>query len=224
MLFAAGFGTRMRPLTETRPKPLIPVAGKTLLDHALAQVDQAGVSRVVVNTHYLGDQIAAHLSPRPEIAISPEQPDILDTGGGLRHALPLLGGGPVLTMNTDAVWTGQNAITQLRAAWNPDQMDALLLLVPSDRAVGHDGAGDFTLDALGRLSRGGGHVYTGAQIIKTDALAAIPDRAFSLNRLWNTMIGSARLFGTVHDGGWADVGHPGGIALAEDMLAGARDV
>ncbi len=224
MLFAAGFGTRMAPLTDTRPKPLIKVAGRALLDHALDQVDTAGVGRVVVNSHYLSDQITAHLSARPEILVSEEQPEILDTGGGLRKALPLLGDGPVLTMNTDAVWTGENAITQLINAWDPDRMDGLLLLIPQDRAVGHSGKGDFAPDAEGRLTRGPGMVYSGVQIINPAGLGAIPDTVFSLNRLWDAMAPQGRLYGIPHRGGWCDVGHPGGIALAEDMLAGDSDV
>ncbi|WP_095594311.1 nucleotidyltransferase family protein [Actibacterium pelagium] len=224
MLFAAGFGTRMKPLTLSRPKPLIKVAGKALLDHALDQVDAAGMGRIVVNSHYLSDQIANHLAPRPDIAISDEQPDILDTGGGLRKALPLLEAGPVLTMNTDAVWTGANAIDQLRAAWNPDLMDALLLLVPTENAIGHTGSGDFVPDDKGRLTRGPGLVYSGVQIVKTDGLAAIEEDSFSLNLLWNKMIAEGRLYGTAHTGGWCDVGHPGGIKLAETMLAEVRDV
>lgn len=224
MLFAAGFGTRMQPLTLTRPKPLIEVAGKALLDHALNQVDAAGMGRIVVNSHYMAAQISDHLASRADILISDEQPDILDTGGGLRNALPLLGPGPVLTINTDAVWTGANAISQLRAAWNPDLMDALLLLVPCENAVGHAGGGDFVPDSGGRLTRGPGLVYSGAQIVKTDGLDAIDEDSFSLNLLWNKMIAEGRLFGTAHTGGWCDVGHPGGITLAETMLAEARDV
>ena len=224
MLFAAGFGTRMKPLTLSRPKPLIKVAGKALLDHALDQVDASGMGRIVVNSHYLADQIADHLAPRPDVAISDEQPDILDTGGGLRKALALLGTGPVLTMNTDAVWTGANAINQLRAAWNPDLMDALLLLVPTKNAIGHAGNGDFVPDDNGRLTRGPGLVYSGVQIVKTDGLSAIEENSFSLNLLWNKMIADGRLYGTAHTGGWCDVGHPGGIKLAESMLAEVRDV
>lgn len=223
MLFAAGFGTRMGALTADRPKPLIEVAGRALIDHALAIADEAGVARVVVNSHYRAAQLHAHLAGRAGVALSHEVPTILDTGGGLRHALPLLAADPVFALNTDAVWTGPNPLTQLAEAWDPARMDGLLLLVPRERALAHDGAGDFGLDAAGRLMRGGPAVYTGAQILRTDALAAIPEAAFSLNLLWDRMLAAGRLFGAIHQGGWCDVGHPGGIAEAEAMLAGARD-
>lgn len=223
MLFAAGFGTRMRHLTASRPKPLLPVAGRPLLDHALALVDTAGIGTVVVNTHYLGDQIAAHLAPRPEIAISHETPEILETGGGLRKALPLLGAPTVFTLNTDAVWTGSNPLERLRSAWDPERMDALLMLVEPEFAHGHSGTGDFLRDGDGRLERGPGAIYCGVQILKTDGLAEIDAPAFSLNRLWDRMLERGRLFGLLHDGEWCDVGRPEGIGLAEAMLTGATD-
>ncbi|MHC0052016.1 nucleotidyltransferase family protein [Actibacterium sp. D379-3] len=224
MLFAAGLGTRMGTLTAARPKPLITVAGKPLIDHALDQVAGAGITRTVVNTHYHADQIAAHLTGRPGITLSHETPDLLDTGGGLRQALPHLGQGPVFTMNTDAVWTGANPLSQLAAAWDDDRMDALLLLVPRDRAVGHTGPGDFLIEDRNHLTRGPGHVYTGAQIIRTEGLRTIPDTVFSLNLLWDAMLVDERIFGIVHRGGWCDVGRPESIKLAEDMLLGTADV
>ena len=220
MLFAAGLGTRMGALTTSRPKPLIPVAGKPLIDHALALAKAAGVTRIVANTHYLPDQIATHLAPRG-IALSHEAPRILETGGGLRKALPLLGGNPVLTLNTDAVWTGDNPLTQLLAAWDGTRMDGLLLLLPAAQATGHTGAGDFLMDDAGRLSRAKGApgpVYLGAQILRTDDLDDIADEAFSLNLVWDRMIARNRLFGLIHRGGWCDVGHPDGIAQAETLL------
>lgn len=216
MIFAAGLGTRMRPLTDSLPKPLIPVAGRTLLDRALDLGRDAGAGPVVVNTHYLGDQIAAHLADR-DVAISDEPGTILDTGGGLRQALPLLGQGPVMTLNPDVVWTGPNPLAALNAAWR-DEMEALLMLVPLDRATGRQGAGDFSLDAAGRISRRGDFVYGGAQIIRPDRLARIPDAAFSLNRLWDLLIAEGRAFGISHPGGWCDVGYPQAIPLAEAML------
>lgn len=218
MLFAAGFGTRMAPLSDTMPKPLIAVAGCALIDHALALCD--GCARRVVNLHYRGDMLAAHLSGR-DVALSWEHDAILDTGGGLRHALPLLGQRPVLTLNTDAVWTGPNPLDTLRTAWNPDRMDALLLTIPTGRASGREGAGDFAVATDGQLTRGGDQVYTGAQIIKTHRLIEIAEPAFSLNRMWNLFAAENRLFGIEHPGGWCDVGHPGGISVAEDMLARA---
>ncbi len=217
MLFAAGFGTRMGALTHDRPKPLIRVGGRALLDHALGLVDAAGVTTRVVNAHYMADQIAAHLAGT-NAALSLEEPDILETGGGLRAALPLLGPGPVFTLNTDAVWTGPNPLIALQKAWDPARMDALLLLLPANRARGHGGAGDFTLTANGRIARGGDLVYTGAQIVDPTGLGSIRQTAFSLNRLWDRIAADGRLFGLIHKGGWCDVGHPDGIAEAEAML------
>ena len=223
MLFAAGLGTRMGALTASRPKPLIPVAGRPLIDHALQLTEAAHVAHVVVNLHYLPEQIEAHLAARPEISLSCE-PVLLETGGGLRQALPYLGAGPVFTLNSDAVWTGRNPIEQLRAAWRPDEMDALLLLIERGNARGHSGKGDFTIDADGRITRGPGSVYSGAQIIRTERLAAIPDAKFSLNLLWDQMIAEGRAFGVVHQGSWCDVGRPEGIAEAEAMLRENSDV
>lgn len=224
MLFTAGLGARMGALTADRPKPLIEVGGRALVDHALAQVDGAGIGRVVANIHYLADRITAHLSGRGNIRFSDETETILETGGGLRKALPLLGDGPVFTLNTDAVWTGANPLAELRAAWDPARMDGLMLLVPSGRATGHAGPGDFDRDADGRLRRGRSFVYTGAQIVATGGLAAIPDRVFSLNLLWDRMLADGRLFGVVHDGGWCDVGRPEAIPLAEALLREAAGV
>lgn len=221
MLFAAGLGTRMGALTTTRPKPLIEVAGKPLIDHALAVADGAGITRIVANSHYLPDQIETHLAPRA-IPVSRETPRILETGGGLKRALPLLGANPVLTLNTDAVWTGENPLSQLLQAWDGDRMDGLLLLLPPAQATGHTGTGDFLMNAAGRLSRArgaSGPVYLGAQIIRTDGLAEIGEEAFSLNLLWDRMIATGRLYGLVHKGGWYDVGRPEGISAAESLLS-----
>lgn len=222
MVFAAGRGTRMGALTATRPKPLIDVAGKPLIDHALDRVTEAGLGPVVVNLHYLPDALAAHLAPRG-VTLSHE-PQLLETGGGLRRALPLLGNGPVYTINADAVWTGPNPFVTLAAAWDPARMDALLLLVPLARATGRLGAGDFALGTDGRLERGGPLVYVGAQILCTEDLAEVEESVFSLNVVWDRMAARGRLYGAVHPGGWADVGHPDGIAAAETMVTEAGDV
>ncbi|PPB82695.1 MurNAc alpha-1-phosphate uridylyltransferase [Albidovulum inexpectatum] len=224
MLFAAGLGTRMGPLTADRPKPLVPVAGRALIDHALGLVDAAGIGRIVVNLHYRADQLRAHLAGRADIALSDESERLLETGGGLRQALPLLGPGPVFTLNTDAVWTGANPLAQLRAAWDPARMEALLLLIPRDNALGHAGQGDFDLGPDGRLRRGPGLVYTGAQIIRTETLPAIAEDVFSLNRLWDDMLARGTVFGCLHRGGWCDVGRPDCIPIAEAMLKGQGDV
>lgn len=214
MIFAAGLGTRMGALTATRPKPLINVAGQPLLDHAL-HIARAASPRIVVNTHYRADQIAAHLTGQP-IQLSHE-PELLETGGGLRAALPLLNGNPVFTLNSDVVWRGPNPLTALATAWR-DDMEALLLLLPRAQAIGHTGLGDFTLDAENRLTRAPGLVYSGAQIIRTDDLTAIPEAKFSLNRLWDRMAARGTLFGLPYTGQWCDVGRPESLPLAEAML------
>lgn len=219
MIFAAGRGTRMAPLTDRLPKPLIEVGGMTLLDRALDLAAEAAIARVVVNIHHLGSQIAGHLAGRRGIALSDESDALLETGGGLKKALPLIGPGPVMTLNPDAVWTGPNPLAALLAAWDPSRMDALLALVPSDRATARVGPGDFARDAEGRITRGGDLVYGGAQIVRTDRLAEILEAAFSLNRLWDLMIAEGRAFGLVHSGGWCDVGRPDCIPAAEALLA-----
>lgn len=220
LLFAAGFGTRMAPMTDTRPKPLVQVAGKPLLNHALTL---CGGLRVVVNTHYRANQIKDHLS-RTDVLISDESDGILETGGGLKRALPLLNSNPTFTMNTDAVWRGPNPIDTLSHNWDGAHMEALLLLIPRDAAVGHKGAGDFDIDADGRISRGTDYVYSGVQIIRIDGLAEITETAFSMWSLWNGMLARGGMFGTVYDGQWCDVGRPESIPLAEAMLGWNGDV
>ncbi|MEZ5911153.1 MAG: nucleotidyltransferase family protein [Paracoccaceae bacterium] len=220
MIFAAGLGTRMGDLTRTRPKPLIPVAGRALIDRALDIA--AGLSPIVVNTHYRAAQLHRYLADRP-VTISHE-PELLETGGGLRAARPLLGAGPVFTLNSDIVWSGPNPLSALRAGWDPDRMDALLLLVDLANAQAHRGKGDFVRDASGRLTRGHGWVYAGAQIIKPETLDGIDETAFSLNRVWDGVIARKRLFGLCYAGRWCDVGSPAGIAEAEAMLRGCGDV
>ncbi|MBO9476172.1 nucleotidyltransferase family protein [Shimia sp. R11_0] len=217
MLFAAGFGTRMGALTQTRPKPLLPVAGKPLLDHTLELAQAITPRQIVVNAHYHADQITAHLANTP-VSVSIETPEILETGGGLRQALPLLGDSPVFTSNTDAIWRGPNPFALLQEAWKPDEMDALLLCLPRANALGYTRDGDFLMDADGRLTRGPGVVYSGIQILKTEGLHAIADTAFSLNLLWDQMRETKRLFGITYPGEWCDVGTPEGLALAETLL------
>lgn len=222
MMFAAGFGTRMKSLTQDRPKPLIHVAGRPLVDHALTLAQEAGGDPIVANLHYRADMLTAHLEPQGVLTVT-ELPDILETGGGLRNALPLLGTGPVITMNTDAIWAGPNPIDLINATWRPDRMDALLVCLPKEQAIGHNGKGDFLLSDTGQITRGPGLIYGGVQIIKTDLLHSIDQDSFSLNLLWNEMMEQGRLFGLSYPGFWCDVGHPGGIRMAEDMLK-AHDV
>ncbi|MFA8441641.1 nucleotidyltransferase family protein [Yoonia sp.] len=216
LFFAAGLGTRMAPLTNTTPKPLITVAGKPLIDHALDLATQAGTGAKVVNLHYRGDMIRQHLAGQ-NIAFSDESDTLLETGGGLRHALALLNGNPVMTMNTDAVWNGPNPVTQIMQAWQPE-MEALLLLVEKQNVSGHHGKGDFRVDEDGRLHRAPGAIYTGLQIIRTDVLAEIDEMAFSMNVAWDIIAARGGLFGTTYDGQWCDVGQPSSIPVAEAML------
>lgn len=221
MLFAAGFGTRMGALTADRPKPLIEVAGRPLIDHALVLAEEAGAAPVVVNLHYRGEQLERYLARRG-VTLSWEREAILETGGGLRRALPLLGRGPVFTLNSDAVWTGCNPLAQLETAWDTERMDGLLLVAPQEVARGHGAQADFAMRADGQLERANeGVVYLGAQILVTDGLFSVAETVFSLNLLWDRMIADGRLFGVVHEGGWCDVGRPENIAEAEALLRDA---
>lgn len=199
---------------------MIEVAGTPLLDHALAHC--LGLN-TVVNVHYFADQVRRHLSGT-DVLISDETDQLRETGGGLKHALRLLQGNPVLTINTDAVWKGRNPIQATKNAWQADQMDALLLMIPRASAVGHTGSGDFDIDPSGRLKRGTDYVYSGVQIIYTDGLADITADAFSMWALWDGMLERGTMFGTVYDGAWCDVGRPDSIPIAEKMLVGDSDV
>jgi len=218
LLFAAGFGTRMAPLTNDRPKPMINVAGRPLLDHALDHCDGL---KTVVNVHYFADQIENHLLNR-NILISDEREEICDTGGGLKKALPLLEPGPVFTMNTDAAWAGANPLLILKHAWKPEIMDGLLLMIPHANATAHIGGGDFDILENGTVQRGQDHVFSGAQIVKTHLLNTIEDDVFSMWRLWDQMLEAGRLHGAVYPGLWCDVGHPDSIPVAEEMLDRSR--
>jgi MurNAc alpha-1-phosphate uridylyltransferase len=215
----------MGALTRDRPKPLIEVAGRALIDHALDHVAAAGIARAVVNLHYLGGQIREHLGARtaPEVIFS-EEAEILETGGGIVQALPLLGPSPFVTVNSDAIWTAPDPLAVLMAAWDPARMDAVLHLVPREAAIGYTRAGDFFCDADGRLTRRGNrsdapYVFTGAQMITPEAFAGAPEGAFSTNIIWDRLIARGRLFGVVQAGSWVDVGTPDGLLLAEKALA-----
>ncbi|MGB0306677.1 MAG: nucleotidyltransferase family protein [Paracoccaceae bacterium] len=218
MIFAAGFGRRMGALTKDKPKPLVPVKGRALIDYAVDIARESGAQTILVNLHYKHQMLADHLRDAP-VQTRLELPDILETGGGLKAALPQLGAGPVVTINSDAIWQGENPIAALRARWQPERMEALLLCIERTRAHGHSGAGDFSLAENGCLQRGGNLVYTGVQIIKTEGLMAIEQRAFSLNLLWAQMIERQGVYGAVYRGNWCDVGHPEGLACAQNMLS-----
>jgi MurNAc alpha-1-phosphate uridylyltransferase len=229
MVMAAGLGKRMRPLTATRPKPLIEVAGRTLLDHSLERLRAAGVRKAVVNVHYLADALEAHLKNRVkglEIAVSDERARLLETGGGLLHALPLIDSDPFLVVNSDNLWIDGpiDALRLLASGWDEERMDALLLLVPLARANCHKGQGDFHMDSTGTLRRRkpGGvapFVFTGVQMVSKRLLQGdLPSGPFSTNILWDRAIGQGRCFGAVHEGIWFDVGAPANIRKAEEML------
>ncbi|MEL6336264.1 MAG: nucleotidyltransferase family protein [Pseudomonadota bacterium] len=238
MVLAAGRGTRMRPLTDSRPKPLIEVAGRPLIDHTLDRVDAARIGRAVVNVHHHADMLADHLAgcTRPAIALSDERAALLETGGGVAKALPLLAAEAFAVLNSDAIWAGPEPLTTLATAWQaaPAVTAALMLLVPRARALGYTRPGDFFLEEEGGIPRRRGTaaeaplVYAGAQVLTAAAMAhpaaGAPGTAFSLNPLWDALIAEGRLRAVTWPpaeatGEWADVGTPPGIAVAEAMLA-----
>ena len=234
MVLAAGLGTRMRAVSENVPKPLVPVAGRPLIAYSLDSLEQAGVAEVVVNTHYRAAQIEAVLAGHaarpgaPRIRISREE-ERLETGGGVRWALHLLGDGPFYVLNSDVVLVEQDppALARLAAAWDGQAMDTLLLLCPVSRALGYDGAGDFFCHGDGRLSRRGKattapFVFTGTQLLHPRLFAGAPDGAYSLNRHYDEALLAGRLFGLVHRGHMLHVGSPAGLDAAERHLASAR--
>jgi N-acetyl-alpha-D-muramate 1-phosphate uridylyltransferase len=227
MLLAAGLGTRMRPLTDDRPKPLVEVAGRTLIDRALDKLVAQGVTRAVVNVHYFADRMTAHLGQRTdlEIVISDERELLLETGGGVLKALPLLGPDPFFVVNTDATWVtaGDTTFERLSEEWNPATMDALLLLAEMDRSMGFDGPGDFFRSDSGRLERRGDrpsapYVYAGAYVQSPEALQRYRVEKLSANVYWNDFIRAKRFFGTVMTPFWMHVGDPGARDEAEARL------
>lgn len=228
MVMAAGLGKRMRPLTATRPKPLIEVAGKALLDHVLDRLRAAGVEKVVVNVHYLADALEAHLASVADglvVRISDERKQLLETGGGLVAALPMIDCDPFLAVNSDNVWVDGPADTLklLASQWDGARMDALLLLVPHARAQNHRGQGDFHMDRQGRLRRRdkskiAPFVFTGVQIVSKALLKDAPEGPFSTNMFWDRAIVSGRCFGAVHQGLWFDVGTPEALRATEAAL------
>ena len=231
MIMAAGLGKRMRPLTATRPKPLIDVAGKALLDHVLDRLSVAGVKKVVVNVHYLADAVEAHLANRDhglEVVISDERKELMETGGGLVHAVDLIDSDPFLALNSDNLWVDGPADTLklLASQWDDSKMDALLLLVPLARALNHKGIGDFHMGRTGRLRRRdrshvAPFVFTGIQMLSKRLLRDAPEGPFSTNILWDRAIAEGRCYGAVHQGLWFDVGTPKSIELTETALKNA---
>ncbi len=227
MVLAAGLGTRMRPLTDRIPKPLVTLGARALLDHVLDRLAEAGIGRAVVNVHHFADQIEAHLKKRaaPQIAISDEREAILETGGGVLKALPHFGGGAFMVHNSDTVWSegARSNLRLLMDAWDPSRMDALLLLARRDSSIGYEGRGDYNLDGAGRLKRRGSGeetplVFAGVSILKPQLFDGIADRSFSLVRIFDRAAVESKLFGAVLEGTWMHVGTPQALLDAESHL------
>ena len=228
IILAAGLGTRMRPLTNDRPKPLVEVRRKALIDHAIDRLVDAGVKMIVVNVHYRAEMLKAHLADRRdvEIHISDETEALLDSGGGIAKVLPLFESEPFFTHNSDSIWvegTG-HALDKLKGRWNADEMDALMLVAPTVTSVCYEGRGDFMMDADGLLGRVpeqkvAPFVWTGVQIVHPRLFENAPGRKFSINILWDRAIGNRRLFGQRLDGVWMHIDRPEAIGEAEAFLA-----
>jgi N-acetyl-alpha-D-muramate 1-phosphate uridylyltransferase len=228
MVLAAGLGKRMRPITETIPKPLVRIGGRAMLDHALDRLCAAGIETAVVNVHYLPDQIEQHLQGRrrPRIVISDERDELLETGGGIVKALPLLGRRDFLVLNSDSLWIEgpQSNVGRMMAYWDPAIMDILLLLASATTSFGYDGLGDFAMDGEGRLRRRRERevtpfVYAGVAIMKPELFRAAPAGAFSLNRLFDRAMETGQLHGLRLDGQWLHVGTPESLKGAEGRIA-----
>jgi MurNAc alpha-1-phosphate uridylyltransferase len=228
MILAAGLGKRMRPLTASQPKPMVRVAGKPLIDHALDRLAEAGVAKAVVNVHYLADALEAHVLARqnPKVSVSDERAQLLETGGGMVKALPQLPD-PFFALNADNIWLDgpKSAFQDLSRRWDPDAMDALLLVVPHARACNFQGPGDFHMDPMGRLSRRrpgriAPFIYTGIQLVSHRLLREAPEGPFSTMLLWERAIAEGRLYGISFTGLWFEVGTPQMIRPTEEALAG----
>lgn len=229
MVLAAGLGTRMRPLTDTTPKCLVPVAGRPLIDHVLDRLREAGIERAVVNVHHFADQVEDHLAGRRdlEILVSDERAELLDSGGGIRHALPMLGSEPVMLANIDSLWIeGERpALETLKGAWDPARMDLLLLLVKRGQGIGFEGPQGFFMDEAGRLTHSvAAEVVTpyaniGFGILKPQVLAGEPDAPFPIQPIWRRLQAEGRLHGVPMDAFWMHVGDPAARDAAEQRLA-----
>lgn len=229
MVLAAGFGERMRPLTLSVPKPLVPLAGRPLIDHVLNRLAASGVKTAIVNVHYLPEQLEAHLAARqgrpPEILVSDERGVLLDTGGGAKKALPLLGRGPFFIHNADSVWSegAAPALSRMLRLWNPAEMDCLLLLAPAATSIGYAARGDFSMGADGRLARRAeGEVvpfaFAGVSLCDERLFKDAPEGRFSLNLLWDRALAKGKLYGMRMDGRWMHVGTPEALAEAETLF------
>ena len=227
MIMGAGLGTRMRPLTDDRPKPLVMVGGKTLIDHSIDRLVAAGVIRVVVNVHYKAEMLRAHLARRRdvEIVFSDESEMLLDTGGGVVKAMPHFGGAPFFVINSDSIWVdgATPALPAMLAQWDAAAMDGLLLLAEMKTAMGYEGTGDFVATADARVARARNHpgkpyAYPGVQIVHPRLFDGAPRGVFSTNVMWDRAIAAHRLFGTVLDGVWIHVGTPEARDEAEAYL------
>ncbi|MBN9057094.1 MAG: nucleotidyltransferase family protein [Rhizobiales bacterium] len=235
MVLAAGLGTRLRPVTDTMPKPLVPIAGKPMIDYGLDALAEAGVKRAVVNVHHFADQMRAHLAGRtaPQIVLSDETDRLMNSGGGLARGLKLLGREPVLVMNADLFWIGEKPgqktnLQRLADGFDPEAMDMLMLCVKLEDTTGHDGKKDFSLDAEGRLTRyqeGSGMpvVYAGALALMPALLDDAPDDAFNLNIYFDRAIETGRLRGIMLEGHWITVGTPEAIGAAEAVIGAFRE-
>ncbi|MDX8525330.1 nucleotidyltransferase family protein [Mesorhizobium sp. MSK_1335] len=229
MVLAAGLGKRMRPITDTMPKPLVKIAGKTLLDWGLDSLEAAGAAKAVVNVHYLSEQIIAHVAGRkaPKVVISDEREALLDSAGGIVQALPLLGDAPFYVVNADTFWidSGEPSLERLALAWDATRMDILLMLTDLDSATGHCVGTDFLVAADGALQRSKGDptglIYAGAAIIHPRIFKNAPTGSHSLNLYFDKAIAAGRLFGMKMNGSWITVGTPDAIPVAEAAVAGA---
>lgn len=226
MVLAAGFGKRMRPLTDNTPKPMLPLSEKPLIGHIMDRLVHAGVKRAVVNLHYLGDQIRTYLADEKRLDILfTEEPEILETGGGVKNAMTELGTSPFYCINSDAFWLDgfEDTLGRLAGIWDADKMDALLLLHSTVDGHGYTGVGDFLADADGVLTRRPESevvpwLFTGIQILSPALFQDAPEGAYSLNVLYDRAMGAERLYGIVHDGEWFHIGTPDGLAYADEFL------
>lgn len=231
IVLAAGLGKRMLPITASMPKPLVKVAGQSLVDFALDRLHEAGIGTVVVNVHHFADMLEAHLRTRtlPRIVISDERDALLETGGGVKKALSLLGSEPFITFNSDSLWIEgkEPNLKRLVGAWDPERMDILMLVAPLSTSIGFEGRGDFHMEESGRLRRRGADdsapfAYAGVAIVKPELVHGTPDGAFSANAFYDRAIAKERLYGLCMEGQWLHVGEPQAIAEAEKCLAASK--